>query len=106
MLTIYDFLTACEVCGIDTIKIRTAVYIAERTNPSTMQFKLSYDEISKAMGISYSTTAKIMKQLQDADMIEPVARGVWKWVRPIFEPVKDQDLASDKLEICFKNYNA
>lgn len=104
MFTVYDMLNACEACNIDTTRIRTAIYIAERTNPETMEFGLSYDEIARAVGISYSAVAKIMKQLQQSGLIESVSRGVWKWTMPMFEPVNHLDQAPETIEFRFKNY--
>lgn len=104
MMTVYDFLNACEACDIDTTKLRAAVYIAERTDPKTMKFSLSYDDIAKAIGISYSAAAKFMKQMQKAGLIKSVSRGVWMWATPIFEPVRDLEQASDEIDVCFKNY--
>ena len=47
---------------------------------------------------------EFMKQMQRADMIKPVSRGVWVWTKPIFEPVGDPEQASEEIDICFKNY--
>lgn len=70
-----DFLTVLGI--IDSRQLDVFVYIAENTNPSNNTFIGTYTKISKDVGVSSRTIAKIMKKLQENNFIKKVQNGVW-----------------------------
>ena len=70
-----DFLTVLGT--IDSRQLDVFVYIAENTNPSNNTFIGTYTKISKDVGVSSRTIAKIMKKLQENNFIKKVQNGVW-----------------------------
>lgn len=70
-----DFLTVLGI--IDSRQLDVFVYIAENTNPSNNTFIGTYAKISKDVGVSSRTIAKIMKKLQENNFIKKVQNGVW-----------------------------
>jgi DNA-binding Lrp family transcriptional regulator len=70
-----DFLTVLGI--IDSKQLDVFVYIAENTSPSNNTFIGTYAKISKDVGVSSRTIAKIMKKLQENNFIKKVQNGVW-----------------------------
>lgn len=70
-----DFLTVLGV--FDNKQVDVFIFIAENTNPSNNLFIGTYKKISKEVGCSEPTIAKIMKKLQENNFIKKVQNGVW-----------------------------
>lgn len=70
-----DFLSILGI--IDNKQLDIFIYIVENTNPATNMFIGTYNKISKDVGCSSSTIAKIMKKLQDNNFIKKVQNGLW-----------------------------
>lgn len=70
-----DFLMVLGI--IDSKQVDVFIYIVENTNQSTNTFIGTYDKISKDVGVSRPTIARIMKKLQENHFIKRVQNGVW-----------------------------
>lgn len=70
-----DFLTVLGI--IDSKQVDVFVFIAENTQQADNIFIGTYKHISKQVGVSQPTIAKIMKKLQDNNFIKRVQNGVW-----------------------------
>lgn len=70
-----DFLTVLGI--IDSKQIDIFVFIVENTNQGNNTFIGTYKHISKEVGVSEPTIAKIMKKLQANNFIKKVQNGVW-----------------------------
>lgn len=70
-----DFLGVLGI--IDSKQLDIFIYIAENTNQSNNTFIGTYSKISKDVGVSRPTIAKIMKKLQDNNFIKKAQDGVW-----------------------------
>lgn len=70
-----DFLTVLGI--IDSKQIDVFIFIVENTNQSNNTFIGTYKHISKEVGVSEPTIAKIMKKLQVNNFIKKVQNGVW-----------------------------
>ena len=53
------------------------IFIVENTNQGNNTFIGTYKHISKEVGVSEPTIAKIMKKLQSNNFIKKVQNGVW-----------------------------
>lgn len=70
-----DFLMVLGI--IDSKQVDVFIYIVENTNQSNNTFIGTYDKISKDVGVSRPTIARIMKKLQDNHFIKRIQNGVW-----------------------------
>jgi len=70
-----DFLSILGI--IDNKQLDVFIYIAENTNQSTNLFIGTYKQISKDVGVSEPTIAKIMKKLQENSFIMKKQNGVY-----------------------------
>lgn len=70
-----DFLTVLGI--IDSKQIDVFIFIVENTNQGNNTFIGTYKHISKEVGVSEPTIAKIMKKLQSNNFIKKVQNGVW-----------------------------
>ena len=70
-----DFLTVLGI--IDNKQLDVFIYIASNTNAMTNLFIGTYTKISKDVGVSSATIAKIMKKLQENGFVKKVQNGVW-----------------------------
>jgi hypothetical protein len=70
-----DFLTVLGI--IDSKQIDVFIFIVENTNQGNNTFIGTYKHISKEVGVSEPTIAKIMKKLQVNNFIKKVQNGVW-----------------------------
>ena len=70
-----DFLNILGI--IDNKQLDIFIYIIENTNQSTNMFIGTYSKISKDVGCSSATIAKIMKKLQENNFIKKVQNGLW-----------------------------
>lgn len=70
-----DFLNILGI--IDNKQLDIFIYIIENTNQSNNMFIGTYNKISKDVGCSSATIAKIMKKLQENNFIKKVQNGVW-----------------------------
>ena len=70
-----DFLNILGI--IDNKQLDIFIYILENTNQSTNMFIGTYSKISKDVGCSSATIAKIMKKLQENNFIKKVQNGLW-----------------------------
>lgn len=70
-----DFLNILGI--IDNKQLDIFIYIIENTNQSNNTFIGTYNKISKDVGCSSATIAKIMKKLQENNFIKKVQNGVW-----------------------------
>lgn len=70
-----DFLTVLGI--IDNKQLDIFIYIAENTNQATNIFLGTYKKISKDVGVSEPTIAKIMKKLQENNFIKRIQAGAW-----------------------------
>ena len=70
-----DFLGVLGI--IDSKQLDVFIYIAENTNQGNNTFIGTYSKISKDVGVSQPTIAKIMKKLQDNNFVKKVQNGVW-----------------------------
>ena len=106
MIDIYKLIEACEACGAETSRLQIIAFALEHTNPVTGIFKKSYDEISRATGICYSTVMRTMKKLKDQQLIDRIGDGEWKWSRGMFDmgPIDEDD--PEDLYLFVKNYCA
>lgn len=74
-----DFLSVLGI--IDSKQLDVFIYIVENTDPGRNMFIGTYSEISKEVGVSSATIAKIMKKLQANNFIRMKHRGAW-YVNP------------------------
>lgn len=70
-----DFLTVLGI--IDSKQVDVFIFIVENTQQSNNTFIGTYKHISKSIGVSEPTIAKIMKKLQANNFIKKVQNGVW-----------------------------
>lgn len=70
-----DFLTVLGI--IDNKQLDIFIYIAENTNQSNNLFIGTYKQISKDVGVSEPTIAKLMKKLQANNFIKKKQNGVY-----------------------------
>lgn len=70
-----DFLTVLGI--IDSKQVDVFIFIVENTNQGNNTFIGTYKHISKEVGVSEPTIAKIMKKLQANNFIKKVQNGVW-----------------------------
>ena len=70
-----DFLNVLGI--IDSRQLDIFIYIVENTNPSNNIFIGTYKKISKDTGCSSTTIARIMKKLQENNLIKKVQNGAW-----------------------------
>lgn len=70
-----DFLSVLGI--IDSKQLDVFIFIVENTNQATNLFLGTYKHISKEVGVSEPTIAKIMKKLQQNHFIRKVQSGVW-----------------------------
>lgn len=70
-----DFLTVLGI--IDSKQLDVFIFLVENTQQSTNTFIGTYKHISKEVGVSEPTIAKIMKKLQFNNFIKKVQNGVW-----------------------------
>lgn len=70
-----DFLTVLGI--IDSKQIDVFIFIVENTNQGNNTFIGTYKHISKEVGVSEPTIAKIMKKLQVNNFIKKIQNGVW-----------------------------
>lgn len=70
-----DFLTVLGI--IDSRQLDIFIYIVENTQPSNNTFIGTYRKISKDIGCSSTTIARIMRKLQENNFIKKVQNGVW-----------------------------
>lgn len=70
-----DFLTVLGI--IDNKQLDIFIYIAENTNQSNNFFIGTYKQISKDVGVSEPTIAKLMKKLQTNNFIKKKQNGVY-----------------------------
>ncbi|MEB9422920.1 replication/maintenance protein RepL, partial [Bacillus cereus] len=70
-----DFLTVLGI--IDNKQLDIFIYIAENTNQSNNLFIGTYKQISKDVGVSEPTIAKLMKKLQENNFIKKKQNGVY-----------------------------
>lgn len=70
-----DFLTVLGI--IDNKQLDVFIYIVENTQQANNIFIGTYKHISKSVGVSEPTIAKIMKKLQKNNFIKKVQNGVW-----------------------------
>ncbi|EOO23302.1 hypothetical protein IIU_07057 [Bacillus cereus VD133] len=70
-----DFLTVLGI--IDNKQLDIFIYIAENTNHSNNLFIGTYKQISKNVGVSEPTIAKLMKKLQTNNFIKKKQNGVY-----------------------------
>lgn len=70
-----DFLTVLGI--IDSKQLDVFVFVVENTNQSNNIFLGTYKHISKEVGVSEPTIAKIMKKLQENNFIKKIQNGAW-----------------------------
>lgn len=70
-----DFLSVLGI--IDNKQLDIFIYIAENTNQSNNLFIGTYKQISKDVGVSEPTIAKLMKKLQENNFIKKKQNGVY-----------------------------
>ncbi|MEC2866713.1 replication/maintenance protein RepL [Bacillus cereus] len=70
-----DFLSVLGI--IDSKQLDIFIYIAENTNQSNNLFIGTYKQISKDVGVSEPTIAKLMKKLQENNFIKKKQNGVY-----------------------------
>ena len=70
-----DFLMVLGI--VDSKQLDVFVFIVENTNQSNNVFLGTYDHISKEVGVSRPTIAKIMKKLQENNFIKRIQNGAW-----------------------------
>lgn len=70
-----DFLSVLGI--IDNKQLDIFIYIAENTNQSNNLFIGTYKQISKDVGVSEPTIAKLMKKLQKNNFIKKKQNGVY-----------------------------
>ncbi len=70
-----DFLSVLGI--LDSKQVDVFIYIVENTNQSNNTFLGTYDKISKDVGVSRPTIAKIMKKLQENNFIKKMQAGAW-----------------------------
>ena len=70
-----DFLTVLGI--IDSKQVDVFIFIVENTNQANNTFLGTYKHISKEVGVSEPTIAKIMKKLQANNFIKRMQNGAW-----------------------------
>lgn len=70
-----DFLTVLGI--IDSKQLDVFIFIVENTNQSNNTFLGTYKHISKNVGVSEPTIARIMKKLQENNFIKKIQNGAW-----------------------------
>lgn len=70
-----DFLTVLGI--IDSKQVDVFIFIVENTNQANNTFLGTYKHISKEVGVSEPTIAKIMKKLQANNFIKKIQNGAW-----------------------------
>lgn len=70
-----DFMSALGI--FDNKQLDVFVYIAENTNPSNNTFLGTYKHISESVHVSQPTIARIMKKLQENNIIKRIQNGAW-----------------------------
>lgn len=70
-----DFLTVLGI--MDSKQVDVFIFIVENTNQANNTFLGTYKHISKEVGVSEPTIAKIMKKLQENNFIKKIQNGAW-----------------------------
>lgn len=70
-----DFLTVLGI--IDSKQLDVFIFIVENTQQANNTFIGTYKHISKSVGVSEPTIAKIMKKLQANNFIKKIQNGAW-----------------------------
>lgn len=70
-----DFLTVLGI--VDNKQLDVFIFIVENTNPTNNTFIGTYKHISKSVGVSEPTIAKIMKKLQENNFVKKIQNGAW-----------------------------
>lgn len=70
-----DFLSVLGI--MDSKQVDVFIFIVENTNQSNNTFLGTYKHISKEVGVSEPTIAKIMKKLQANNFIKRIQNGAW-----------------------------
>ena len=70
-----DFLTVLGI--IDSKQVDVFIFIVENTNQANNTFLGTYKHISKEVGVSEPTIAKIIKKLQANNFIKKIQNGAW-----------------------------
>ena len=78
-------------------------YVLDNINTDNL-FIDTYRKISEKTGISYKTVARIMRKLQDVDILVCVQRGVYR-VNPKFL-IKGDDIKKAKLTVIYEQEKA
>ena len=70
-----DFLAVLGI--LDSKQLDVFIFIVENTNQSNNTFLGTYKHISKSIGVSEPTIAKIMKKLQENNFVKKIQNGAW-----------------------------
>lgn len=70
-----DFMTVLGI--IDSKQVDVFIFIVQNTNQANNTFLGTYKHISKEVGVSEPTIAKIMKKLQENNFVRKIQNGAW-----------------------------